>query len=208
MRRHGRNRHARQTIRHRRCAGIITAIPNQSLDQREVAPPVPVAGDIARKIALQQILLPILLCVSQLFSTFLHLGVDISARWAYIRIIRRTEQGDTDTDEPELASLSQGQPPWARRQGTEDETNQKVFDVKHPSNGENTMYDLSQPNTEPGTCGKCKGTGEYHWGPVVNGKPSKSGTCYSCGGTGHQDRKQINRNRAYNRHKVREFAFA
>ena len=41
------------------------------------------------------------------------------------------------------------------------------------------MYDLSQPNAKPGQCVKCKGTGAYHWGPVVNGKPSKGGTIYT-----------------------------
>ena len=70
------------------------------------------------------------------------------------------------------------------------------------------MYDLSQPNAKPGTCQKCNGSGEYHWGAVVNGKPSKSGTCYSCGGTGQQDEKQIKRNRAYNRYKVQQIALA
>ena len=64
------------------------------------------------------------------------------------------------------------------------------------------MYDLSQPNSKLGQCGKCKGTGEYVWGAVVNGKPSKSGKCFSCRGTGQQDWRQIKRNEAYNRHKI------
>jgi hypothetical protein len=64
------------------------------------------------------------------------------------------------------------------------------------------MYDLSQPNELPGKCCKCRGTGIYSWGAVVNGKPSKSGTCFSCRGTGKQDRRQIARNHTYNKYKV------
>jgi DnaJ-class molecular chaperone len=64
------------------------------------------------------------------------------------------------------------------------------------------MYDLSIPNEHAGTCAKCKGTGVYAWGGTVNGKPVKAGACYSCQGTGHQDRRQIARNEAYNRHKL------
>lgn len=63
------------------------------------------------------------------------------------------------------------------------------------------MYDFAQPNAKPGTCCKCRGTGIYAWGTMVNGKPSKSGTCYSCRGTGKQTWKQIRRNETYNRHK-------
>ena len=65
------------------------------------------------------------------------------------------------------------------------------------------MYDMAMPNSKPGTCDKCRGTGEYRWGAVVNGKSSKAGTCYSCRGTGRQDWRQIRRNEAYNRHKIR-----
>jgi hypothetical protein len=64
------------------------------------------------------------------------------------------------------------------------------------------MYDLSQPNDAPGTCCKCKGTGIYGWGAVVNGVPSKSGTCFSCRGRGKQSTRQIRRNHTYNRFKV------
>ena len=64
------------------------------------------------------------------------------------------------------------------------------------------MYDLSMPNVKPGQCCKCKGTGFYAFGPVINGKPSKGGTCFSCGGTGKQTKKDINRNHTYNKHKV------
>ena len=64
------------------------------------------------------------------------------------------------------------------------------------------MYDLSSPNSKPGTCNKCQGTGRYSWGAVVNGQPSKSGTCFSCKGTGRQKRDDIARNHAYNRYKI------
>ena len=70
------------------------------------------------------------------------------------------------------------------------------------------MYDLSQPNAKPGRCNKCKGTGTYYWGAVVNGKPSKSGPCHSCGATGQQTKRDIARNHAYNRHKIAQIAFA
>jgi DnaJ-class molecular chaperone len=66
------------------------------------------------------------------------------------------------------------------------------------------MYDLSQPNDKPGICCKCKGSGQYGWGASVNGKMSHSGTCFSCRGTGKQSKKQIGRNRTYNRYKVAE----
>ena len=66
------------------------------------------------------------------------------------------------------------------------------------------MYDLSQPNDKPGTCGKCHGTGVYSWGGTINGKPRPgcSGPCHSCGGTGHQTAADIKRDEAYNRHKI------
>jgi DnaJ-class molecular chaperone len=64
------------------------------------------------------------------------------------------------------------------------------------------MFDLSQPNSEPGVCVKCKGTGVYGWGASINGKMQHSGTCFSCRGTGKQSRKQIKRNETYNRHKI------
>ena len=68
------------------------------------------------------------------------------------------------------------------------------------------MYDLSQPNAQPGQCCKCKGTGTYKWGASVNGKMTNAGPCHSCGGTGKQTKKDINRNHAYNRHKINELA--
>ena len=64
------------------------------------------------------------------------------------------------------------------------------------------MYDLSVPNEKPGKCAKCKGTGVYCWGAVVNGKPTNSGRCHSCKGTGQQTRSDISRNRTYNRYKI------
>jgi len=65
------------------------------------------------------------------------------------------------------------------------------------------MYDLSQPNEKPGVCCKCKGTGVYKWGAVVNGKVSKEGPCWSCQGTGKQDKAQIKRNYGYNYWKIK-----
>ena len=64
------------------------------------------------------------------------------------------------------------------------------------------MYDMAEPNDEPGECGKCRGSGSYNWGAVVNGKPTKTGPCHSCGGTGRQTHSDIKRNEAYNRHKL------
>jgi excinuclease UvrABC ATPase subunit len=64
------------------------------------------------------------------------------------------------------------------------------------------MYDFSVPNTKPGKCAKCNGTGRYSWGAVVNGRPTHSGQCHSCQGTGKQTRSDIARNNAYNRHKI------
>lgn len=65
--------------------------------------------------------------------------------------------------------------------------------------------DFSVPNSKPGKCEKCRGTGRYSWGAVVNGKPAKTGMCYSCRGTGCQDRADIARNRAFNRHQEARF---
>ena len=66
------------------------------------------------------------------------------------------------------------------------------------------MYDLAQPNDQPGKCCKCKGSGAYSWGAVEKGKPKHSGTCFSCRGTGQQSSRQIRRNRTYNRFKMRD----
>jgi DnaJ-class molecular chaperone len=64
------------------------------------------------------------------------------------------------------------------------------------------MYDFAYENAAPGTCGKCKGTGEYRWGASLNGKSMNAGKCYSCRGTGVQDKPQIICNRVYNRYKI------
>ena len=50
------------------------------------------------------------------------------------------------------------------------------------------MYDLAIPAERPGICPKCQGSGQYQWGPLVNGKPKHAGECYSCRGTGQQSR--------------------
>lgn len=65
------------------------------------------------------------------------------------------------------------------------------------------MADFSHVNDRPGSCGKCSGSGCYGWGAVVNGKPEHEGTCWSCQGTGRQDRRQMSRNRAFNRYQER-----
>jgi len=64
------------------------------------------------------------------------------------------------------------------------------------------MYDLSVPNEKPGKCAKCKGSGVYRWGAIVNGRASHVGKCWSCKGTGKQSARQIKTNEAYNRHKL------
>lgn len=64
------------------------------------------------------------------------------------------------------------------------------------------MYDLAVPNAAPGRCEKCRGTGLYCWGAVVNGNAEKSGPCHSCRGTGRQSQSDIRRNYAYNTHKI------
>lgn len=70
------------------------------------------------------------------------------------------------------------------------------------------MSDFSVPNSKPGKCAKCNGTGVFRFGgAVVNGKfIGKSGPCWSCAGTGHQTRSDIHRNVAYNRHKLSSMA--
>lgn len=65
------------------------------------------------------------------------------------------------------------------------------------------MYDLSQPNSKPGKCCKCQGSGLYQWGACVNGKMTHGGPCFSCKGTGQQSQRQIRTNIAYNVHKIR-----
>ncbi len=66
------------------------------------------------------------------------------------------------------------------------------------------MTDFSVPNTKPGKCAKCNGSGKYRWaGHTENGVwKGKEGPCHSCRGTGQQDWTQIKRNECWNRHKV------
>jgi len=47
------------------------------------------------------------------------------------------------------------------------------------------------------TCEKCRGTGTYGWGAVVNGKISHSGPCFRCNGTGRETARDFRRNLAY-----------
>lgn len=69
------------------------------------------------------------------------------------------------------------------------------------------MYDFAVVNERPDeTCGKCRGSGQYAWGAVINGKPSNVGMCYSCKGTGVQSRTQIRTNRAYNHFKAQRIS--
>tara|TARA_Y100000588_G_scaffold104422_1_gene113879 strand:- start:1194 stop:1652 length:459 start_codon:yes stop_codon:yes gene_type:complete len=64
------------------------------------------------------------------------------------------------------------------------------------------MYEFSQPNDQPGTCGKCGGTGNWHGGPFVNGRATRTGRCHSCRGKGHQTQRDIDRNHYYNERKA------
>jgi hypothetical protein len=64
------------------------------------------------------------------------------------------------------------------------------------------LFDLAVPNSEPGPCAKCRGSGVYRWGAIVNGRATHQGRCHSCKGTGKQTVRDIHRNVAYNRHKV------
>lgn len=36
----------------------------------------------------------------------------------------------------------------------------------------------------PQPCRRCRGTGQYVWGAIVNGVPQHSGPCFLCDGTG------------------------
>lgn len=54
-------------------------------------------------------------------------------------------------------------------------------------------------------CPKCKGSGQYGWTKVVQGRTVReAGTCFSCGGIGKQSASQISRNITYNRYKLAE----
>ena len=52
-------------------------------------------------------------------------------------------------------------------------------------------------NDKAGPCQKCRGTGTYSWGAIVNGRATKSGPCYGCKGTGRQTDGDIKRNTTY-----------
>jgi hypothetical protein len=43
-------------------------------------------------------------------------------------------------------------------------------------------------------CERCRGTGVYKWGAVVNGKPTHTGTCYQCCGAVRQGQDDYKRN--------------
>lgn len=65
------------------------------------------------------------------------------------------------------------------------------------------MYDMSMPAAKAGDeCPKCKGSGQYQWGAIINGVAKHSGPCHSCGGKGYQTASDIARDNAYNRHKL------
>jgi DnaJ-class molecular chaperone len=64
-------------------------------------------------------------------------------------------------------------------------------------------YDMAQPADHAGDqCPKCRGSGVYAWGPVVNGKVTHTGQCHSCAGKGFQTLSDIRRGETYNRHKI------
>lgn len=46
-------------------------------------------------------------------------------------------------------------------------------------------------------CWKCSGTGEYVWGAIVNGVPSRRGMCFSCRGKGYQTPADVARTDVY-----------
>lgn len=51
-------------------------------------------------------------------------------------------------------------------------------------------------------CWRCRGTGIYQWGAVVNGKCTHSGACYQCQGKGWQSDDDKRRNAAYMRYAI------
>jgi RecJ-like exonuclease len=52
-------------------------------------------------------------------------------------------------------------------------------------------------------CERCHGTGQYRGVSKKNGRPI-GGDCYRCQGKGWQDRDDVKRNRAYDRHQFEE----
>jgi DnaJ-class molecular chaperone len=59
-------------------------------------------------------------------------------------------------------------------------------------------------NDTDGKCAKCHGTGEVHWGAVVNGQPTHSGECFQCRGKGYTKDSDQARTGAYWVHRMRE----
>lgn len=64
------------------------------------------------------------------------------------------------------------------------------------------MYGAVPHVCKPAKCDRCRGSGVYGWGAVVNGKISHSGPCFRCHGTGTQDARDMRRNNAYDRHAI------
>jgi DnaJ-class molecular chaperone len=66
------------------------------------------------------------------------------------------------------------------------------------------VTDFAVPNSTPGKCAKCSGSGVYRWaGAMVNGVwRGQEGPCHSCRGTGRQDEADMRRNEAFNRHQL------
>lgn len=50
---------------------------------------------------------------------------------------------------------------------------------------------------DKGRCYKCRGTGEYRWGAVVNGVSTHRGVCFACKGTGRITQEDAYRNDTY-----------
>jgi DnaJ-class molecular chaperone len=49
-------------------------------------------------------------------------------------------------------------------------------------------------------CYNCSGSGEYRWGPTINGVTKFRGVCYRCGGKGHLTPEDEKRNTYYDQH--------
>ena len=52
-------------------------------------------------------------------------------------------------------------------------------------------------------CDKCKGTGTFRWGAVVNNKPLYSGPCFRCGASGTMSFADMARCLAYDDNRTR-----
>jgi hypothetical protein len=54
-------------------------------------------------------------------------------------------------------------------------------------------------------CDHCQCSGEYRWGPCINGAPPQfGGVCHQCQGKGYQDQDDQRRNYGYINHTIRE----